>query len=133
MPAARRSAAPPPSVEAFLATLDHPQAALIRALRDLILAVDPAVAEGIKWNAPSFRTGEWFATFHLRTTDGVQLILHRGAKARVDPLGSALPDPAGLLTWLGPDRASIKLKDAADLEAKRADLTALLGTWITRV
>ena len=66
-------------MDAFLASLDHPFLREILALREIILGADPSIVEGIKWNAPSFRTSEYFATFHLRARDGVQLILHRGA------------------------------------------------------
>ncbi len=33
-----------------------------------------------KWNAPSFRTREYFATTNLRAKTGVGVILHFGAK-----------------------------------------------------
>ena len=44
--------------------LEHPHKPAIELLRRLVLGVDPSVREGIKWNAPSFRTGEYFATTH---------------------------------------------------------------------
>jgi hypothetical protein len=40
---------------------------------------------GTKWNAPSFRTTEFFATLNLRAKDGVDrvwLVLHLGAKVK---------------------------------------------------
>lgn len=43
-------------VQAFLDALDHPREPEILALRRIVLAADPAIAEGIEWNAPSFRT-----------------------------------------------------------------------------
>ena len=77
-------------VEAFLEKLDHPRKPEIEALRRIILGAHASVHEGIKWNAPSFRTTEYFATFHLRAKDGVALIFHRGAKKRaVPPRGRA--------------------------------------------
>jgi len=66
----KRSASAPENVEAFLASLDHPFKPEILALRQVILGADPSIAEGIKWNAPSFRTSEYFATMHLRAKDG---------------------------------------------------------------
>ena len=56
----------PPTVEALLASLEHPLKREILALRTLVLKVDSSIAEEIKWNAPSFRTTEHFATMHLR-------------------------------------------------------------------
>ena len=94
----------PESVDTFLAALDHPMKPEILAIRQIILGADPGIAEGIKWNAPSFRTTEWFATFHLRAKVGLQVILHLGAKARSTP-DIAFDDP--LFIWLGKDRASV--------------------------
>ena len=121
-------------VEPFLAALEHPHKPAIVALRKIILGADAGIAEGIKWNAPSFRTSEWFATFHLRAKEGVQVILHLGAKKRVD-LGSglAVPDPKGLLEWLGKDRATVKFRDAKDVAAKRAAFAALVRAWVRHV
>ena len=121
----------PDDAEAFLAALDHPQKPAILAIREVILGT-PGVTEGIKWNAPSFRTTEWFATFHLRAKAGVQLILHLGAKVRAgDGITTEYPD--NLLTWLGKDRASVTFADVADLAAKREALAALIRRWIEHV
>lgn len=116
-------------VDACMATLEHPLKAELAALRQLILAADPTIAEGIKWNAPSFRTTDWFATVNLRSTADLQLILHFGA--RVKALGDlAIDDPAGLLTWLSRDRALLRLADRAAIDRQRPALTALLRAWI---
>lgn len=124
-------------VDAFVVALAHPLEPELQTLRALILGADPAIEEGIKWNAPSFRRrdGEWFATFHLRAKAGLQLILHRGARKRADSLAGdgAIDDPAGLLEWLGDDRATVKFRDTADIEAKRAAFAALLRQWIRHV
>ncbi|WP_293370726.1 DUF1801 domain-containing protein [Nevskia sp.] len=125
---------PPPeagtaAVTAFMATLDHPQKAALAALRALILSVDPTIAEGIKWNAPSFRTADWFATFNLRAKTGIELILHFGAKAK--GLGDvAIADPDGLLKWLAKDRAMLRIADAAALDRHQAAISAILRQWI---
>ena len=39
------------AVDQFMATLKHPCKTEIRALRKLILAVDPSIADGIKWRS----------------------------------------------------------------------------------
>jgi len=121
-------------VDAFLAALDHPRKPEILALRRIILGADPAIAEGIKWNAPSFRTAEWFATFHLRAKTGVQVILHFGAKVRDKAdARAAIADPRSLLTWLGPDRASVTFADLAEVEAKGSAFAAVIREWIRHV
>src|SRR5262249_33098972 len=58
-----------PAAVAFLRELDHPLKKEIEAVRKIILCVSPAIREGIKWNAPSFRTSDFFATVFLRDKD----------------------------------------------------------------
>jgi len=120
------------AVERWLDAADHPHLDAITELRGIILGVDDAIAEGIKWKAPSFRTEEYFATVHLRTKTGIGLILHLGAKKRSDP-GLAIEDPESLLQWLADDRAMIAFADAADLAAHRAALESILRQWIRAV
>jgi hypothetical protein len=118
-------------VDAFLAALGHPARDLVVALRALVLGADASIAEGIKWNAPSFRTQEWFATTHLRAKSGIGLILHFGAKKNaIAASGVVVADPAGLLQWLARDRALIAIRDVDDLAARGPALQALLRDWI---
>jgi hypothetical protein len=122
------------AVDQFMAALDHPHKADLETLRGALLAVDPAIAEGIKWNAPSWRTGEYFATTHLRGKVGFSVILHLGAKARTLPAGGLIiADPAGLLKWLGPDRAQVTFVSSADFAAKLAGLLGVVKGWIRYV
>lgn len=123
-----------PSVDEFLATLNHPHKPEILALRQIILAADPSIQEGIKWNAPSFHTTEYFATFHLRAKAGVQLILHLGAKVReTATTGIPIADPAGLLTWLAKDRASVTFADMDAIAAQQSAFADLIRAWIVYV
>lgn len=135
--AERRKAAanaPDAEVAAFLATLEHPQLDAIRAVREVILAADASIGEGIKWKVPSFRTTEYFATLHLRTKTGFGVILHFGAKKRDDiPSRGAIADPAGVLQWLADDRAMVSFTDVADVRAKSSAFTTILQQWITHV
>ena len=120
------------TVEAFLAALDHPLKREVVALRRILLGVDPAISEEIKWNAPSFRTTQHFATMQLRSKDAVRLILHLGAKKRALPR-EAIADPHGLLEWLGPDRAIASFRGAAELAAGEAALVAIVRQWLRHV
>lgn len=110
----------------------HPMQTEIDALRRLILAADPAIEEGVKWNAPSYRCGEWFATFHLRAKAGVQIILHRGAKVRADGIGG-MDDPEGLLQWLDSNRASVRFADADEVEDRAEAFQAILRQWVRQL
>lgn len=122
------------AVDAFMATLDHPHADAVQRLRALVLGVDPTIAEGIKWNAPSWRTAEYFATTHLRAKRGLGLVLHLGARARSMPAGGlAIDDPDGLLVWRAPDRALLTFADRAELEARVEAVQAVLRQWIAWV
>ncbi|AKT42502.1 DUF1801 domain-containing protein [Chondromyces crocatus] len=133
----KRTSIPEPggaTVTAFLDQLDHPLKKEIHVVRQLILGVSPEIREEIKWNAPSFRTTEHFATFNLRTQDRVRLILHTGAKAKKPAQQKGrIEDPEGLLEWLAEDRCLVTLISSADIESKRAALEAILSAWIARM
>lgn len=118
------------AVDEFMARLDDPHKAGVQALRQVILDVDPAIAEGVKWNAPSFRINEYFATVHLRTKAGVGVVLHRGAKAKKLAERLSIDDPDHLLTWLDADRAMVVFADAGDVGAKRRAFQRVLRDWI---
>ncbi|GAB2654316.1 DUF1801 domain-containing protein [Arenimonas aestuarii] len=119
------------AVDALMAGLKHPHHDGIQTLRRIVMAAHPAIREGVKWKAPSWRTHEYFATTHLRSKQGLGVILHRGAKVKAAPAGGlAVADPEGLLTWLAPDRALVEFRDRQDLEAKGPALQGLLRAWI---
>jgi len=119
------------TVDDFMRTLDHPLKADIDAVRRIILDASPRIEEGVKWNAPSFRTDEWFATINLRAQDAEQVVLHLGAKiGKEADAGVRAADPDGLLEWLGKDRAAIKLRDRTDIAARRNSLIRIVRQWI---
>jgi len=128
-----KSAKPAATVQSFIAALDHPLKQEIVALRQILLGADPKISEEIKWNAPSFRTSEHFATMHLRAKDSLQLILHLGAKSKRTVPPAAIADPHKLLKWLGPDRASVMFANQEDLTQKGGPLVAIVQQWIRHV
>lgn len=133
MPSRTHSAPADPAtaVSEFINALMEPTKTETQLLRAAILESDSAVSEGVKWNAPSYRTNEYFATTNLRTKTGVGLVLHFGAKVRaVDAGKDTITDPTGLLKWVAKDRATIEFKDAKDIEAKRSELQAIVRQWI---
>ncbi|MEZ4403568.1 MAG: DUF1801 domain-containing protein [Kofleriaceae bacterium] len=134
-PTARRGAATPSAdVGTFVRGLDHPLRREIERVRAVILGVDPAITEAIKWNAPSFRTTDFFATVHLRSRATLQLVFHTGAKAKATATtGVDVPDPAGLLRWLAPDRCLVTLGAGATFDANCDALAHLVAAWITWV
>ena len=122
------------AVDALMKTLRHRAEKEIQALRAVILQVHRSIREGVKWNAPSFRTSEYFATTNLRTKVGVGVVLHFGAKVRrVAANRSSIKDPQKLLTWVAKDRATAAFADMNDLVAKKKAFQSVLRQWITYV
>jgi hypothetical protein len=122
------------AVESFLQSLVHPMKVEIEAIRRCVLDADPAISEGVKWNAPSFRTHEYFATTNLREKQGIGVILHLGAEVRdLGPGDIKIADPSSLLKWLAADRASVTFRDLQDFEAKRVAFTEVVRAWAKHV
>jgi len=115
----------------FMRELDHPLKRDIEIVRQIILNIDPGISEAIKWNAPSFRTTDFFATVNLRSRERVQLIFHTGAKVKgVATTGISIADPAGLLEWLAKDRCLVTLGVGKDIQTRRAAFEAIVREWI---
>ena len=133
-PAHSSAADTTPAVDAFMAALDHPFKDLVQAIRETILAVDPAIAEGVKWNAPSYRTSEYFATTNLREKKGVGVILHLGAKVKdVGEQRVVVDDPDEILKWLARDRAQVVFTSLDDFSCKRTNFKRLVLSWVANV
>jgi hypothetical protein len=119
------------AVEEYINTLDHPLKAELEAVRQIILGVNKEIAEGIKWNAPSFYFKDWFATTGLRSKDFVHVVFHTGAKVKASATqGVAIDDPSGLLEWHAKDRCSAKFYDMKDVKAKKAALQDIVKQWL---
>jgi predicted transport protein len=121
-----------PSVEQFLESLAHPFKPDILKLRKLILSIDPGIREAVKWNAPSFYTGEHFATMRLNGKPQLQLILHMGAKKNEMPTG-AIQDPQNILKWLGPDRACVNFTSLGSVDTNAKALKDILQQWMQHI
>ncbi|HKA21578.1 MAG TPA: DUF1801 domain-containing protein [Blastocatellia bacterium] len=121
----------PQAVDEFMRTLEHPPKKLIEAIRNSILGADRSITEGIKWNSPSFRTSEHFATMNLREKKGIGVILHRGAKKRDLPSGGIIiEDPSKVLKWLGKDRAMIVFDSLGDFSRRNDAFERIIQQWI---
>ena len=117
------------AVDSFMSGLEHPHKAAIEELRRAMCSSDPSIAEGVKWNAPSFRTSGYFATTHLRAKSGIGLILHLGAKARdIDAI--QIEDPGRLLAWLAKDRAIISFAAVDEVRAQTPALQGIVRQWV---
>jgi hypothetical protein len=128
------TASGPTDVDKLLAELDHPLLAELQALRTIFLAADERISEGVKWNAPSFFYIDWFATFNLRSTKEIQVILHTGAKVKASSIdGVPIDDPEGLLKWLAKDRCLVTLSGMSEIEVKKEAVTAIIQQWVNQM
>lgn len=119
------------AVDVLLSSLKHPATAEIQTLRAIVCEVSPSIQEGVKWNAPSFRVDEYFATINLRERQGVGVVLHFGAKVRDVAAGpESLDDPDKLLKWLAKDRATVTFSGKDDIAARKPAFQAVLRQWI---
>lgn len=117
-------------VDEFMRRLDHPLKAGLEALRSIILGASPRISEGIKWNSPSFRVDDWFATINIRK-GAILVILHLGAKVKDNSTdGLSISDPSGLLEWLAKERAVVKFVDMKAIESGRAAFVKIVRQWI---
>ncbi len=109
-----------PSVEDFMAALDHPAKPEVQAVRAIIQGVDPRITEEIKWNAPTFSYKGYLVTLDLHAPQ-LRLVFHNGA---------ILADPEGILKGAWPDRRLVTLAGMAQVEANRAALEGVVRDWV---
>jgi hypothetical protein len=118
-------------VDAYMAALEHPLRDGVVRLRAAIVAAEPDLVEGVKWNAPSFSYGgEDRITFRLAPRGQLQLVLHRGSAVREDSDGFRFDDPSGLLVWRAPDRAVLDFPDLDAVTTRLLALTELVPRWV---
>jgi len=121
------------AVDRYLKTLVHPLKSKIEALRQIILKSDSRIGEGIKWNVPSFHSGEWFATFDLRSKECIQIVFHRGAKVKLVGDSRYVKDDSRILKWITNDRCVARFVSQQDVESKAMALTAVVVEWVEKL
>jgi hypothetical protein len=83
----------PEKVDAYMQRLKHPLADVVEALRRIILSTDREIGEEVKWNAPTFYTGEMkpfnpkeykrhLVVFNLYRKDCIRLVFPSGSVSR---------------------------------------------------
>lgn len=120
------------TVEQLLSLLDHPDIDLINQMRRLINEAAPDLAEGVKWNAPSYAlNGNDIITFNFRNYGSVSLIFHTGPKGKDTKTGQHLfEDASGLAEWVADKRFVLKVANGRFLQTHAADITQLIQTWV---
>ena len=117
-------------VEQYLDDLAHPLKPEVEALRRIILKSDPRITEGIKWNAPSFCSNDWFATFDLRSKEWVQIVFYRGAKVKAPRNSRYVNDASNILKWITNDRCTARFVSEKDVKSKAAALAKVVAEWV---
>lgn len=120
------------AVDDFLEKLKHPHKDGIEELRRMILGLNKKITEEIKWNAPSFKLEDHFATFKVHPPRSIQLVLHTGAKVK-DNKAFTIDDPDGLLKWPAKDRCLLTLESGAALKFQRASVRRILKQWVAQL
>jgi hypothetical protein len=113
------------AVDEYLSALEHPRAAEVRNLVNLISTEFPEFNSEVKWNAPSFAIdGLNIVTLRLFPAPHLQIILHVGSKKA--PAGLDLRfDVTGVEhTWLDPCRCQLIVASAANTTSGNSNSTA---------
>lgn len=109
-----------PAVDEWLATRGHPQAALMKEVREVILGADSRVAECVKWSCPTFMYEGNIVSINPQAKSFVSLMFHTGGM-----IPTALPQ----LTGTGATCKYMRFDDAADLAAREKDLVEVVQAW----
>ena len=120
-------------IETFMKQLDHPHKAGINRLRSVIKDLDPRIEEEIKWNAPSFKINDHFATFKLHPAKNIQLVLHTGAKPQNPQRAFLLDGPAHVLKWPAIDRCVITVQSSEEAEELEDAIADMVKQWIQQL
>ncbi|NOT09668.1 MAG: DUF1801 domain-containing protein [Gemmatimonadales bacterium] len=131
------AAKPPATPDEFMRRLEHPLKPALAKVRTIVAAASPKIAEGIKWNCPSFyveESGAYFATVNIhkkaKMEDVVMIVFHLGAKVKPGVAKPAIRDPGGMLEWLGKDRAVARFGDLKQVRAEQKALRSIVRQWI---
>lgn len=107
-------------VDAWLERYDNPLKPLVMQVRDLILDADPRMSEAVKWSTPTFMYRGNLASFQPRAKRFVSVLFHQGA---------TIPGTHPVLEGAGDHARYVRLEDAAAIEARRAEIEAVVRAW----
>ena len=110
-----------PNVDKYMQTLENPLKELWEQLRTIILKVDPAMEEDIKWGAPTFIYKGNLATFNPRAKAFVNLTFHTGAM---------IDNPEGVLEGDAKEARVFRVTSSEELLQKKSGLEQVVRNWI---
>lgn len=119
-------------VSAYIQKLGEPTAAIVEALRQIILSTDPEIAEEIKWNAPSFFYTGPMKPFNPKEYKRHIIVMNLHKRILlVLPSGVKLNDASGLLEGGYSDgRRLVNITGMADVIQKEPLLRATVKEWL---
>ena len=109
-----------PAVDAWMEQYDNPLNPLVARVREIMLAADPRIEETVKWSTPTFTYRGNLASFQPRSKRFVSILFHEGA---------SIPGSLQILEGGGDHARYIRLADEADVDARRAELEAVVRAW----
>jgi hypothetical protein len=107
-------------VDGWFEATDHPQKAVMQAVRVAILAADARVGECIKWKTPTFTFNGNIASINPQAKQFVSLMFHRGAD---------IPGVHPSLSGSGNTARYMQFKDAAEVESLKPELQSIVRAW----
>jgi hypothetical protein len=63
----------------------------------------------------------------------VQVIFHRGAKAKPGENSRYVEDPSGILEWITNDRCIARFGDMQDIAMKKGALRKVVAQWVSKL
>lgn len=108
----------------------------IEYLRQLMLSVDPMIAEHIKWNSPAFYYAGEMKPFAAKEykRDILVMNLRNDQITCVLPTGMSIQQNTAILEGDYTDgRRMIRFQDLSDIQAKEAALRATIQEWLDMV
>ena len=121
-------------VTAYIDQLDANTKPTVTYIRQLMLSIDPTIAEQIKWNSLSFFYTGAIKAFDPKAYKRDILVcnLHRGKILLVFPTGSKVKDQLNGKDY--PDgRKIITVNDLADVKAKEIQIRQVVIDWLNLV
>jgi hypothetical protein len=109
-----------PEVDAWFAAKRPRAEAAMQRVREIILAADPRVEEFVQYGSVQFAFEGVIGSFVQTTEARVNLMFHRGARIK-----GAFPHLEGD----GPSARFMRFADLDEVEARAADLAAVVQAW----
>ena len=107
-------------VDDWFAATDHPQTAVVLAVREAVLGADERAGECVKWKTPTFTFSGNIASINPQAKQYVSLMFHRGAD---------IPGEYPSLSGSGNAARYMQFADLEAVESLKLELRAIVRAW----